>query len=240
MLRVRLRSPGYFLVQMTLYDDLGASPTATRAELRRAFVDAARRSHPDALHGADRATVSAAAARLRAVTDAWAVLGDPKRRSSYDAELANAARSGDANGAGATAAGHRASHASRSDGARATAAGEAPRPWQSYASPGAALHRSIQSRIMSLAPAVLGGAALAFLGLGYLLRASVIVSLAVFCASAGVFAFLAAPLMAMKEARAMQRRGGTSAGAGGVRLRRRRAAGTRTGRPPSSPHRRQG
>ena len=40
---------------MTLYEDLGAAPTATRAELRRAFVDAARRSHPDTLHGADRA-----------------------------------------------------------------------------------------------------------------------------------------------------------------------------------------
>ena len=62
----------------THYDTLGVSLGATTEQLRHAFVAAARRHHPDA--GGDPAA-------MRAVNDAWEVLGDPARRRRYDREV---------------------------------------------------------------------------------------------------------------------------------------------------------
>lgn len=60
-----------------LYDRLGVSPTATSAELRRAYRSAARDSHPDR-HGA------AASVRMAEINEAWRVLRDPVLRRAYD------------------------------------------------------------------------------------------------------------------------------------------------------------
>jgi hypothetical protein len=61
------------------YDVLGVAPAADDATLRRAYVALARRHHPD-LAGGDPA-------RMRAVNEAWATLGDPDRRARYDQSL---------------------------------------------------------------------------------------------------------------------------------------------------------
>lgn len=66
------------------YEVLGVAPEADDATVRRAYVALARRHHPD-VSGGD-------AARMRALNEAFAVLGDPVRRARYD--RATAARSG--------------------------------------------------------------------------------------------------------------------------------------------------
>jgi hypothetical protein len=62
-----------------LYGLLGVSPDASADEIRRAYYRAARQLHPDVNPDAD------AAAAMRRLNDAWAVLGDPAARRRYDA-----------------------------------------------------------------------------------------------------------------------------------------------------------
>jgi hypothetical protein len=61
------------------YDVLGVGPSADDATLRRAYLDLARRHHPDR-EGGD-------AARMQAINQAWATLSDPARRAQYDRSL---------------------------------------------------------------------------------------------------------------------------------------------------------
>jgi DnaJ domain len=63
---------------VTHYQLLGVLPTATTAEIRAAYLQLARRWHPDTGGSADR---------MRALNAAWAVLGDDRRRDEYDAAL---------------------------------------------------------------------------------------------------------------------------------------------------------
>ncbi|MGQ0830536.1 MAG: J domain-containing protein [Microthrixaceae bacterium] len=65
---------------MTHYDVLGVAPSADGVALRRAYVELARRHHPD-VAGGD-------AARMQALNEAWETLGDPGRRAAYDRTLA--------------------------------------------------------------------------------------------------------------------------------------------------------
>ncbi len=60
------------------YDVLGVRPGVGARELRRAYLEAARRWHPDA--GGD-------AESMRRLNQAWSVLGDPHRRRVYDLSL---------------------------------------------------------------------------------------------------------------------------------------------------------
>jgi curved DNA-binding protein CbpA len=65
--------------QPDLYGVLGLDRTASRADIIRAYRQQARAVHPDARpHDPD------AAARFRALTDAYDVLSDPARRDAYD------------------------------------------------------------------------------------------------------------------------------------------------------------
>lgn len=64
---------------MTLYQVLGLTPDASTDDIRRAYLAAAKRHHPDAGADDDRA--------MQAVNAAWAVLGQPARRRAYDAEM---------------------------------------------------------------------------------------------------------------------------------------------------------
>lgn len=61
------------------YEVLGVPPGATAAELRRAYLELARRHHPDLDGGS--------AEQMRAVNEAWATLGDADRRRRYDESL---------------------------------------------------------------------------------------------------------------------------------------------------------
>lgn len=60
------------------YEILGVARTATEAEIKAAWRDIARRSHPD--QNADPATVE----RFKAAAEAWRVLGDADARRQYD------------------------------------------------------------------------------------------------------------------------------------------------------------
>ena len=56
---------------------LGVAPDASDAEVRRAYLALARRFHPDNNPGGEE--------RMRAVNEAWAILGDRAKRTAYDA-----------------------------------------------------------------------------------------------------------------------------------------------------------
>lgn len=88
---------------MTHYEVLGVAPTAPAADIRRAYLRLAREHHPDRYAGRADPASAAAEERMRSVNEAWAVLGDPQRRSAYDRTLSAGDRPGSA--AGAPAAG---------------------------------------------------------------------------------------------------------------------------------------
>lgn len=62
------------------YDVLGVSPDAKADAIRRAYLRQARRWHPDRPAGD--------AEQMRAVNEAWEVLGDIRSRAAYDRGLA--------------------------------------------------------------------------------------------------------------------------------------------------------
>lgn len=74
------------------YEVLGVSPGATAAEIRRAFVAAARRHHPDFHVGASPSERRHNEASMRRINAAWAVLGDPAAKLAYDREVAHRGR----------------------------------------------------------------------------------------------------------------------------------------------------
>jgi hypothetical protein len=68
---------------MNHYEILGISPEASRGEVHRAYLEAARRHHPDRGGSADH---------MREINEAWAVLGDPYARRAYDRTVVAAPR----------------------------------------------------------------------------------------------------------------------------------------------------
>lgn len=69
---------------MTLYEVLGVEADASAVEIRRAYVRLARQHHPDYFAGAGDDERLGAERRMRAINEAWEVLGDQGRRQSYD------------------------------------------------------------------------------------------------------------------------------------------------------------
>ena len=65
----------------TLYDVLGVSIKAPRAEVKRAYHALALRLHPD------KCASPTANERFKAIQEAYATLGDRSRRAAYDASL---------------------------------------------------------------------------------------------------------------------------------------------------------
>ncbi|MCU0268932.1 MAG: J domain-containing protein [Acidimicrobiales bacterium] len=74
----------------THYDVLGVRGDASVEEIRSAYLDLARRYHPDRLGSASPVDRARAEARMRRVNEAWDVLGDPAGRRTYDLLLADA------------------------------------------------------------------------------------------------------------------------------------------------------
>ena len=191
---------------MTHYEVLGVPQTASAADVRRAFLALARRFHPDVHVLADAATQRRAAACMRAVNDAWAVLGDAGRRASYDAELRRAPAAGcrrapPVHPAGGTSSGARGwTHAEA-----APAAG--PADWRRHASPGPALSRPAGRRVMAVVPAASAARRVLLVGAErWCCGLPELASLAVAVGIVAALAFVAAPILAMKEARRAQRR----------------------------------
>ena len=77
------------LDELDYYALLGIDRDAAPAAVKRAYLDAAKRFHPDALAraGLDRETREKAGRVFAAIGKAHAVLADPKRRRGYDASL---------------------------------------------------------------------------------------------------------------------------------------------------------
>ena len=72
---------------MSHYEILGVEPSASPADIRAAYVSLARRHHPDRYGVAGEGERLAAERRMRALNEAWNVLGDESRRRSYDRAL---------------------------------------------------------------------------------------------------------------------------------------------------------
>src|SRR5206468_3327418 len=70
------------------YATLRVRPSASRAEIERAYRRLARRYHPDLLGGAGQEARRRAEATLKRVNAAYTVIGDPQRRLAYDRQLA--------------------------------------------------------------------------------------------------------------------------------------------------------
>lgn len=71
------------MAERSHYDVLGVSPGAKPDAIRRAYLRQARRWHPDRPTGD--------AEQMRAVNEAWEVLGDIRSRAAYDRSLARSA-----------------------------------------------------------------------------------------------------------------------------------------------------
>jgi hypothetical protein len=78
--------------------------------------------------------------------------------------------------------------------------------WRRFASPGPATQRTLGARLVTLVPTLLVGLALLVAALGVVMGSSSLVTLAGATAVSASLAFLAAPILAMKEARRHQRR----------------------------------
>ena len=73
------------MTKLDPYQVLGVRADAPAAELRRAYVRLARQHHPDYFVDAAPEQRAAAELRMRAVNEAWAMVGSVERRRSYDA-----------------------------------------------------------------------------------------------------------------------------------------------------------
>lgn len=69
---------------MDPYDVLGVGHDASPAEVRRVYLEQARRYHPDHHLTSTAAARAEAERRMRDLNDAWAVLRDPERRRRLD------------------------------------------------------------------------------------------------------------------------------------------------------------
>ena len=74
------------------YATLGVPSGAAPEEVRRGYLELARRLHPDRWIDADDRERAEADRRMREVNEAWRVLGNPARRLAYDVERREADR----------------------------------------------------------------------------------------------------------------------------------------------------
>jgi curved DNA-binding protein CbpA len=213
------------------YDVLRTRPDADADQLRRAFVSLARRYHPDRHVHADPATRREAERRMREITEAWAVLGDPDRRRRYDQGLGDRARTpgsagatsrGSAPGGGGPSAGPAGPQNEGADGAgprdrrtaqaRSASAGGATSSdsgdWRRYASPGSAGHghRPAGEQLLLMSPVILVVVGLGFGLLGGIVGWPPFFAMALLCLIGAATAFFMVPIWAMTRGSA--RRGG--------------------------------
>lgn len=162
---------------MSHYDLLRVAPDADDATVRRAYVEQARRYHPDRAGGD--------AARMRAVNDAWATLRDPARRAQYDRSL-------------------RATPSPAPAPARAAGQAEraAPGTWVDELDDDDPVRITIRApRWLSLLPVALFGVSIASVVVGVVVAAPVLLGLAMVSFVLSCLFFLAAPFVALWASR---------------------------------------
>lgn len=71
----------------TYYDVLGVAPGATQAEIRRGYLERAKRHHPDRQSGAGEDVYRRSRLTMQEVNAAWEVLRNPAERDRYDDDL---------------------------------------------------------------------------------------------------------------------------------------------------------
>ncbi len=72
---------------MNHYEVLGVAPQSGAGEIKKAYLAAARRYHPDFHADADVVTRTGNARKMQELNQAWAVLGDATARAAYDRTL---------------------------------------------------------------------------------------------------------------------------------------------------------
>ena len=77
------RKPNYF-------DILEVGPAANPEEIRKAYLNKARRHHPDALRGAAADDATASGEKMKAINLAYEVLRDAEKRRAYQKSLGGA------------------------------------------------------------------------------------------------------------------------------------------------------
>ncbi len=85
---------------MDHYESLGVRSDASAEQIKRAYVDLARRHHPDFHTTDDPATRRDAERRMREVNAAWQVLGVETARQAYDRTRAGGSGAGGSGGSG--------------------------------------------------------------------------------------------------------------------------------------------
>jgi hypothetical protein len=166
----------------TLYDTLGVASGATASEIRSAYVDLARRHHPD-VAGDDPVARAVAERRMQEINQAWSVLGDAGRRATYDRDLQAARRRGWTAG---TVTPDFVPYDDSVDPDDPAAEHDVP-----YGD-GAPVPRSLQ-----MGPGLVVVVGLVVLGLGILLGFGPLVALGVVAMVAGALGFVAAPVYAV-------------------------------------------
>jgi len=164
------------------YDTLGVAPDAAAPEVRRAYVELARRNHPD-LAGDDPVARGIAERRMQDINQAWSVIGDSAQRATYDRDLAAARRS---NWTAGTVTPDFVPYDNSVDPEDPAAEHDVP-----YGD-GAPVPRSLQ-----MGPVLVALVGLVTLGLGLLLGFGPLVALGVVAMVAGAFGFIAAPIYAV-------------------------------------------
>ena len=76
----------------THYEVLGVPRSATPQQIHRAYLEAARRHHPDKHAGSDPDVLARAREEMASVNAAWDALRDSARRQAYDQLLGDARR----------------------------------------------------------------------------------------------------------------------------------------------------
>jgi len=159
---------------VTHYEVLGVAPTASSAEIKRAYREMARRHHPDVGGGDDV---------MERLNRAWATLGDPARRRAYD----NVLGVGSANGASPRPAPPPPSPIVVDE--------EGEADWGPEPEPAP----STKHDIFLLVPVGLLFCAAGSVGVGALLYAPVLLGLAVFFLIAALFGFALVPIITLRR-----------------------------------------
>jgi hypothetical protein len=73
--------------ERSFYEILGASPNASKVELKQSYIKMARVTHPDALIGTNKTEGGNTSTSFSEIAQAWKVLSNDKDRRRYDRSL---------------------------------------------------------------------------------------------------------------------------------------------------------